>query len=268
MLDEENHIAYVRLTKFTNDVDEKLDERMNRLLREDLRGLVLDLRDNTGGLLSSAIEVADRFLEGGLLIVSTRGRASDEKRWYATEAIGYPQFYMAVLINGSTASAAEIVAGSLRDHQRAAVVGERSYGKGSVQEVVELERHSGALKLTTAYYYLPCGQCIQKTAKTAQEGTWGVTPTIPVNLTERQLERLQDTRRLIARETVVDAASQPATAPASTADDAGRQTDADSLLKTDLQLREALQYVQRQIAKTPGKGRGESSSAPAAGSAP
>ena len=267
MIDDENHIAYVRLTKFTNDVDEKLDERMNRLLREDVKGLVLDLRDNTGGLLSSAIEVADRFLEGGLLIVSTRGRASDEKRWYATEAIGYPQFPMAVLINGSSASAAEIVAGALRDHHRAAVVGERSYGKGSVQEVVELERHGGAIKLTTAYYYLPCGQCIQKTAKAAQEGTWGVKPTIPVNLTGRQQERLQETRRVIARETVVDATSQPATAPAGATDDAGWRADATALLKADLQLREALQHVQQQIEQASGKGRGGSSTAPAAGPA-
>jgi carboxyl-terminal processing protease len=260
MLDEENRIAYIRLTKFTNDVDEKLDERMNRLLREDLRGLVLDLRDNTGGLLNSAIEVADRFLEGGMLIVSTRGRASDEKRWYATEAIGYPRIPMAVLINGSSASAAEIVAGALRDHQRAAVVGERSYGKGSVQEVVELERHSGAIKLTTAYYYLPCGQCIQKTVKTAQEGTWGVTPTIPVNLTDRQYERLQETRRAIERETVVETSSQPTTA-SSVADDSGRMADAKALLKADLQLLKALQNVQA-LVKQPDAGDGRPASEP------
>jgi len=262
MLDEENHIAYVRLTKFTNDVDEKLDERINRLLREDLRGLILDLRDNTGGLLTSAIEVADRFLEGGLLIVSTRGRASDEKRWYATHDIGYPQFPMAVLINGSSASAAEIVAGALRDHKRAPVVGERSYGKGSVQEVVELERHSGALKLTTAYYYLPCGQCIQKTAKTAQAGTWGVTPTVPVNLTDRQLQRLQETRRAIERETVVESASQPTTA-SSSADDSGRTADAKALLRADLQLEKALECIQ-QLIKRPAKGRDQPAGEPAA----
>jgi carboxyl-terminal processing protease len=248
MLDEQAHVAYIRLTKFTGDVDERLDERMNRLLREGVRGVVLDLRENTGGLLTSAIEVADRFLEAGL-IVSTRGRKSDEKRWYATHDIGYPDLPMAVLINESTASAAEIVAGALRDHHRAEVVGERSYGKGSVQEVVELDRHSGAIKLTTAYYYLPSGQCIQKTPKAVQEGDWGVAPTLPVNLTPRQRERWRRVWHEIGREVVARPTSRPVTATVRETEDAECEKEAAALLKADLQLRQALECVQRQLAR-------------------
>ena len=186
MLDPELGIAYIRLIKFSPDVDERLDEEINRLRRQDLRGLVLDLRNNPGGLLDSAREVADKFLEGAVLIVRTAGRRSDEKQWFAMREGTYPHFPITVLINGSTASAAEIVAGALGDHQRAVVIGERSYGKGSVQEVVELENHGGAIKLTTAYYYLPNGRCIQRTMKSIQDGTWGVMPNLLVNLTAAQ----------------------------------------------------------------------------------
>ncbi len=257
MLDEKNRIAYLRLTKFTGGVADRLDERVNRLLREGLRGLILDLRENTGGLLTSAIDVADRFLDTGL-IVSTRGRASDEKRWYATHDIGYPHFPMVVLINGSTASAAEIVAGALRDHRRADVVGERSYGKGSVQEVVELDRRNGAVKLTTAYYYLPGGQCIQRTPKNTKEGDWGVAPNIPVDLTPGQRERLLQVWRQISREAVTPA-SQPA-APAGVEPDA--PLDAETVLKADVQLRRALQLLGRRL-HSPNREPGDPAGTPA-----
>jgi len=259
LLDEEDRIAYLRLTKFTGNVADRLDERVNRLMREGLRGLILDLRENTGGLLNSAIDVADRFLDNGL-IVCTRGRASDEKRWYATHDIGYPQFPVVVLINGSTASAAEIVAGALRDHRRAAVVGERSYGKGSVQEVVELDRQSGAIKLTTAYYYLPSGQCIQRTAKNTEENNWGVAPTVPVNLTPGQRERWLEMWRQISREAVAPA-SQPASTAAAEAKDAQWKGDAEKLLKADVQLRKGLQLLRREI-RSPGERRDKASDSP------
>jgi carboxyl-terminal processing protease len=260
LLDEENQIAYVRLTKFTGNVADRLDERVNHLLRDGLRGLVLDLRENTGGLLSSAIDVADRFLDNGL-IVCTRGRTSDEKRWYATHDIGYPQFPVVVLINDSTASAAEIVAGSLRDHHRAEVVGERSYGKGSVQEVVELDRQSGAIKLTTAYYYLPSGHCIQRTPKNTREGNWGVAPTVPVNLTAGQRQRWLEMWRQVSREAVAPA-SQPANAATEQATEAQRKADGEKLLKADVQLRKALQVLRREVRPAEQR-RGETTSTPA-----
>lgn len=260
MLDEENHVAYIRLTKFTGDVDERLDECMNRLFGRGLRGLILDLRENTGGLLNSAIEVADRFLEAGL-IVRTKGRASDEKRWFATPDIGYPDFPMAVLVNESTASAAEIVAGALRDHHRAAVVGERTYGKGSVQEVVELDRRRGAIKLTTAYYYLPSGQCIQRTAKAEETGDWGVAPTVPVNLTAKQRQRCLQMWRKIGRDVMPPASSQAASASAEGREDGTREVEASAILEADLQLQKALEAVLQAI-KSPQPTTGQTHDAP------
>ena len=245
MLDHENHIGYLRLTKFTHDVAQQMDARMERLLRGNLRGLILDLRENTGGLLDSARDVADRFLDNGL-IVRVAGRKVDEKSWFAMRDGTYPPFPMAVLINGSTASAAEIVAGALRDHKRAAVVGERSYGKGSVQEVVELDQKNGAIKLTTAYYYLPSGQCIHRTAESSPEDPWGVAPTMPVPLSAEQRVAWLSKWRRIGRE------PQTETAPAD-ASDASGETDeaAAAFVEGDLQLRKALEYVKKQARPVP-----------------
>ncbi len=258
ILDAESRIAYIRLTKFTQNVDERLDKQMNRLVERRVRGLVLDLRENTGGLLNSAIEVADRFLESGL-IVSTRGRKTDPKQWFATHDVAYPHIPMAVLINGSTASAAEIVAGALRDHNRAALVGERSYGKGCVQEVVELNRQQGAIKLTTAYYYLPNGKCIHKTAQAALDASWGVTPTIPVNLSESQQNRWLKMWRRIGRLVPGESETKPLTtrsddSSASTptsSDSALVSTEArgvaEELLRADIQLQKAVEYLRDRI---------------------
>jgi carboxyl-terminal processing protease len=168
----------------------------------------------------------------------------------------YPNFPLAVLVNGSSASAAEILAGALRDNKRAVVVGERTYGKGSVQEVVELDRQSGAIKLTTAYYYLPNGQCIHRTPKSIEEDTWGVKPTIPVNLTESQRAKWVSAWRELGRERT--AATQPASAPASRAvtsepsEDVQRAAAARALYDADLQLDKAVEYLQTVIQKPDG----------------
>jgi len=254
ILDHENHIGYLRLTKFTHDVAQQMDARMERLLRGNLRGLILDLRENTGGLLDSARDVADRFLESGL-IVRVAGRKVDEKSWFAMRDGTYPPFPMAVLINGSTASAAEIVAGALRDHRRAAVVGERSYGKGSVQEVVELDQKNGAIKLTTAYYYLPSGQCIHRAANSTATDRWGVEPTLPISLTPEERANWLSKWRRIGREPV------PESAPAETEDsleDLDHQA-ASSFVEGDLQWRGALKYLEDHMRPT----RPANSSAPA-----
>lgn len=243
MLDSENQIAYVRLTKFTHDVAAELDARMDRLLRGPLRGLILDLRENTGGLLDSAREVADRFLESGL-IVRVAGRTVDEKSWFAMRDGTYPPFPMVVLINGSTASAAEIVAGALRDHHRAAIIGERSYGKGSVQEVIELDRKNGAIKLTTAYYYLPNGQCINRSTMKGAKKDWGVTPTIPVPLTDEQRAQWLATWREIGREITPETATAPTD---DNGDDPEREAAAQKVIAGDLQLRKALEYLRNEI---------------------
>jgi carboxyl-terminal processing protease len=251
MLDPERGIGYIRLTKFTPDADGRLDAEVERLLRSNLRGLILDLRDNTGGLLDSAREVADRFLDNGL-IVRTAGRRTDEKAWYAMRDGTYPDIPLVVLVNGFTASAAEIVAGALRDHHRAMIIGERTYGKGSVQEVVELDRHSGAIKLTTAYYYLPSGQCIHRTPRAVEEGQWGVVPNIPVNLSEKQRAKWQTAWREVGREPVnPPETSQPTTTTTrpEPVDSEGAETlaAANALLGADLQLAKAVEFLRSRL---------------------
>ena len=161
----EGDIGYVRITTFNEQTMSGLEKAAERLRREidgDMKGLVLDLRNNPGGLLDQAVKVSDAFLDRGE-IVSTRGkRNGDESRFNATPgdlADGLP---IVVLINGGSASASEIVAGALQDHRRAIIMGTRSFGKGSVQTIVPIPGH-GAMRLTTARYFTPNGGSIQQT---------------------------------------------------------------------------------------------------------
>jgi carboxyl-terminal processing protease len=160
---EGNNIAYVRVTSFNEQTDVGLNNAMKNLKQQannKLIGVILDLRNNPGGLLDQAVAVSDAFLEKGE-IVSTRGRRADDAQRYNARpgdiASGLP---MAVLINGGSASASEIVAGALQDHHRAVVIGTKSFGKGSVQTIIPLAGH-GAMRLTTARYYTPSGRSIQ-----------------------------------------------------------------------------------------------------------
>ncbi|RIK68074.1 MAG: S41 family peptidase [Planctomycetota bacterium] len=261
MLDTEQRIGYVRLTKFTHDAAQRLDEAAQRLISAGMRGLILDLRENTGGLLDSAREVADRFLETGL-IVRVSGRRADEKQWFAMRDGTYPDLPMVVLINGSSASAAEIVAGALRDNGRAAVVGERSYGKGSVQEVVELDDDSGAIKLTTAYYYLPSGQCINRTPKAEEKDTWGVEPTVVVPMNDDERRRWLAIWREVGRE-VAQAPTTREKEPLDAASDEAdpeRAAAARIVLEGDTQLRAAVDILLRRLAP---KGEGRDAEMPA-----
>jgi carboxyl-terminal processing protease len=153
MLDD--GIGYIRLLSFSEHTAADLQKALDDLSKQGLRALVLDMRNNPGGLLSSAVEVSQKFLRKGDLIVSTVGRT--EKQLLIEKAGGrvhYLDFPMAILINGGSASAAEIVSGALQDQHRAFLVGEKSFGKGSVQSVIPLDDGS-ALKLTTAKYYTP-----------------------------------------------------------------------------------------------------------------
>jgi len=160
---EGDNIAYVRITTFNEQTDVGLNNAMKNLKQQaggKLLGVILDLRNDPGGLLDQAVAVADAFLEKGE-IVSTRGlRSEDAQRYNARPgdiAAGLP---IAVLINGGSASASEIVAGALQDHHRAILLGTRSFGKGSVQTIIPLPGH-GAMRLTTARYYTPSGRSIQ-----------------------------------------------------------------------------------------------------------
>ena len=159
----EGKIGYVRITSFSEQSDDGVKRSMKKIkekLGGELKGIVLDLRNNPGGLLDQAIKVSDAFLEQGE-IVSTRSRRSgNAQRFNAQKGDLAENLPIAVLINGGSASASEIVAGALQDHRRAVILGTRSFGKGSVQTMISLSSR-GAIKLTTAHYYTPSGRSIQ-----------------------------------------------------------------------------------------------------------
>jgi len=167
----EDNIQYIRVTSFQERTGEDLQKALEVAYDHKMAGLVLDLRNNPGGLLDQAIQVADQFLEKGKLVVYTQGRNEEKHDYFARSGQKRDgRFPIVVLINGGSASASEIVAGALQDWKRAAVVGTPSFGKASVQTIIELEDHS-ALRLTTAKYFTPLGKAIQGK---------GITPDIPV----------------------------------------------------------------------------------------
>ena len=155
--------AYIRLAQFQEASDSEIEKRIESFRKADqgkIRGLVFDLRDNPGGLLDQAVNIADEFLNGGM-VVYTQGRdASQREKYFAHSKTSFYAFPMIVLVNGGTASASEIVAGALQDQGRALVVGTQTFGKGSVQTILPIDDHS-ALQLTTARYYTPAGRSIQ-----------------------------------------------------------------------------------------------------------
>ncbi len=156
-------LPYVRLTQFQEKTAREFEEKLLEASEEmgELKGLVLDLRDNPGGLLDQAVKVADLFLDEGR-IVFTEGRGEGSRlEWHAHAEGTQPSYPVVVLVNGGSASASEIVAGSLQDHRRALVVGTETFGKGSVQTIIPFDDGSG-LRLTTALYYLPSGRSIQE----------------------------------------------------------------------------------------------------------
>jgi len=156
--------GYLRVTQFQEHSDDDVERALRELEAESggLKGLVLDLRNNPGGLLTQAVKISDVFLDSGL-IVYTDGRLENQKQKYFARRPGsYMDFPMVVLVNGGTASASEIVAGALQDHKRAIILGTQTFGKGSVQTILPLDDNS-ALRLTTARYYTPSGRSIQAT---------------------------------------------------------------------------------------------------------
>jgi carboxyl-terminal processing protease len=175
LIDKDKKIGYIRITSFIQNTAEDLKKVLDELKEQGMRGLILDLRDDPGGLLSAAVEVVDLFLDHGE-IVSTKGRNTQPKTFSASKDSPFGDLPMVVLVNQNSASASEIVSAALQDHHRATVVGQRSYGKGSVQNIFELDDGNSVLKLTVASYYRPSGENIHrfKNAKTTDK--WGVSP--------------------------------------------------------------------------------------------
>ena len=158
----EQNIGYLRLTSFNENSSQQIKKEIKELEKnKNVKAYILDLRNNPGGLLSQAIKISDFFLENGE-IVSTKSRKSSENRkWFANQGDLTNGKVLIVLINFGSASASEIVAGALKDHKRAILVGENSYGKGSVQSIIPL-KNDGAIRLTVAKYYLPSGKSISE----------------------------------------------------------------------------------------------------------
>lgn len=171
---KDNDVAYIRITSFSEDTDKNIEKAIKKAqkeLKNKLQGVVIDVRNNPGGLLDQAVNVSDLFLNQGE-IVSTRSRNEEDTVRYAAKGgdivNGLP---IVVVINDGSASASEILAGALQDHKRAVILGEKSFGKGSVQTVIPLDKY-GAMRLTTARYYTPSGRSIQAT---------GIVPDIEVH---------------------------------------------------------------------------------------
>jgi carboxyl-terminal processing protease len=174
-------IGYIKIRDFSEHTGEQFDDALDQLLKKGIDSLIVDLRNNPGGLLDSAVEVAEPFFKKGELIVYTQGRRPADRENFLSETEGDPlKLPMVVLINGDTASAAEIVAGALKDTGRAVIVGERSFGKGSVQSIFKLKNGEG-LRLTTAHYFTPSGVKIHGA---------GIAPQVEVVMTAEEDRRL------------------------------------------------------------------------------
>jgi carboxyl-terminal processing protease len=161
MIDPSNGVAYFRITSFQKTTSRDVDAALWKLHREGMQSLIIDVRGNPGGLLNESVEVADRFVMEGT-IVATAGRSTRENYDYKAHRVGTWRVPLVVLIDGDSASASEIFAGAIRDHERGTVVGDRSYGKGSVQGIFPLRTGGGGVRLTTAKFYSPSGRAISQ----------------------------------------------------------------------------------------------------------
>ena len=179
-------IGYIRVAGFNETTGRELADGLRQLGYPNLKGMILDLRNNPGGLLNEGVEVADMFLDKNQLIVSHRGRASAERRYYALHGNGGNAVPLVVLLNNNAASASEIVAGAIQDHDRGLIVGETSFGKGLVQTVYTLSENTG-LALTTARYYTPSGRLIQRDYKAMSLWDYHYNRKVPDQPTEVKL---------------------------------------------------------------------------------
>ncbi|MCC9609601.1 S41 family peptidase [Blastopirellula sp. JC732] len=232
--DHDQKIAYVRITIFSRNTAEEFAAVLEKLKADGIRGLVLDLRSNPGGLLSAAIEISDRFISDGK-IVSVEGRNTPKREWSAVPDTTLIDVPVAVLIDHFSASASEIVSACLQDHDRAVVIGQRSWGKGSVQNIINLEEGKSAMKLTTASYHRPSGKNIHRLPDAKDSDEWGVSPSpdMEVKMTPKQLTTFQQYRRLRDMATLIP--HPPAPEP--------------PLSEVDPVLAKGLEYIESKIAE-------------------
>ena len=168
----EKNVGYIRLTSFNENSGEQIKEQIKKFEEnKNINAYILDLRNNPGGLLSQAIRITDFFLDNGEIVSTKSRKLSENRKWFAKKGDLIDGKTLIVLINYGSASASEIVAGALKDHKRAIILGENSYGKGSVQSIIPL-KNKGAIRLTVAKYYLPSGKSISEV---------GVSPDIEID---------------------------------------------------------------------------------------
>jgi carboxyl-terminal processing protease len=235
-------IGYVRLTTFGEKTVRELKNALTEMRDKNVAGLVIDLRDNTGGRLDAAVDISEMFLKKGSRIVSIEGRDPDLNEKYDTTSDGpYSDWPLAVLINGDSASASEIVAACLQDNHRAVVIGTRSYGKGTVQHLIPMEAGKSLLKLTAAMYLRPSGKNIHRAPGTKETDVWGVLPDagFDIPLAKEQLERryIERSRR--------DLVEPPPAIPE------GAPPDPDDQGPADPQLQKAMEVLEKEIGTQP-----------------
>jgi C-terminal peptidase prc len=228
MIDPERKIGYVRLTSFARNTYDDLRRAMTELSEQGIKGFILDLRFNPGGLLQSAVDITDLFIDDGL-IVSIKPRQGREDRYTGKHRGSMLDFPMVCLVNGYSASGSEIVSAALQDHNRAFVIGERSYGKGSVQNIRNFD--GGEVKLTTASFWRPSGRNLNKASTSGKdEDEWGVTPDKAIKLSHKDRDDLAEYQR---NSEVIQRKDRPARKPKAEF--------------KDRQLEAALEYLRSQI---------------------
>ncbi|HHT9160130.1 MAG TPA: S41 family peptidase [Candidatus Brocadiaceae bacterium] len=241
MVDDEYKIGYLAVTNFQENTVKDMDAAIQDLLKKGMKCLILDLRFNPGGLLNVAVDMADKFLERGV-IVSTRGREKTQDYVYKAHKPGtYPNFPMVVLVNNGSASASEIVAGAIKDSKRGLLLGIKTFGKGSVQSLIPVGDGKAALKLTTARYYTPSGVCIHEK---------GIEPHVNVNLNFAEARALHEHLSMINIDTKISELKVNETVPKGTVEGKEKQHYIDIQLERAVDVLKGIQvYAKR--ASTP-----------------
>jgi carboxyl-terminal processing protease len=236
-IDPDSKIAYIRMTAFTAETGKELDAAIATLNESNAKGIILDLRYNPGGLLTAATEVCDKFLSDGVIVSTRPDRDTGNPQTVARAKKDSDESHLplVILVNQYSASASEIVSGALKDQKRATIIGERTFGKGSVQMLFPLSDRMALLKLTTSHYYLPAGKCIHREENSTD---WGVEPDLTVEMTPEQMRAAIDARQELD-------VLRDEKAPETKAEDKAQKKD---LLSSDPQLSAAVLLLRLELA--------------------